>query len=229
MAPAVVAALGVPPARVRVIPNGVAPHFRPASDGAAVASGLAGFRVVGPYFLFVGNPLPHKNLGRLLDAFAGLPPGVGRLVLAGIPPAAEASLAAACEARGLGTRVTILAPVPGEAMPLLYQGATALVCPSLWEGFGLPALEAMACGTAVLAGDRGGLAEVVDQAGVLVDPTNVDALREGMYTLAVQESLRAALRVAGVARARAFSWRRAAEATIAVYREAVRGSGNSGD
>ena len=98
-----------------------------------------------------------------------------------------------------------------------------------WEGFGLPALEAMACGTPVLAADRGALPEVVGDAGLLVDPTSVDALREGMYTLAVQPSLRAALRVAGRARARAFSWRHVAEATIAVYREAWQGSGNAGD
>jgi glycosyltransferase involved in cell wall biosynthesis len=109
-------------------------------------------------------------------------------------------------------------------MPLLYQGATALVCPSLWEGFGLPALEAMACGTPVLAADRGALPEVVGDAGILVDPANVDALREGLYTLAVQGTRREALRLAGLSRARQFSWRRSAEATLAVYREVLRRS-----
>ena len=78
-------------------------------------------------------------------------------------------------------------------LPVLYQGATALVCPSLWEGFGLPALEAMACGTPVLAAARGGLPEVVGAAGVLVDPTHVDALREGLYNLSTHESVREAL------------------------------------
>src|SRR5262249_11296391 len=96
-----------------------------------------------------------------------------------------------------------------------------LVLPSLWEGFGLPALEAMACGTPVVAADRGGLGEVVGDAALLVEPTNVDALREAMYNLAVQVPLRAALRAAGLGRARAFSWRDAAEATVAVYGEAV--------
>jgi len=215
--------LAARPERVRVIPNGVGPGFHPVADATALEAPLAALGLAGPYFLFVGNPLPHKNLPRLLDAFAGLPPSLGRLVLAGIPARARPGVAAAREDRGLEGRVTILAPVPGEVMPVLYQGAVAVVCPSLWEGFGLPALEAMACGTPVLAADRGGLAEVVGPAGLLVDPTNVDALREGMYTLAVRDSLRAALRAAGLARARAFSWRHAAEATLAVYREAVAG------
>ncbi|HSE94418.1 MAG TPA: glycosyltransferase, partial [Methylomirabilota bacterium] len=89
--------------------------------------------------------------------------------------------------------------------------------------------EAMACGTPVLAAARGGLPEVVGDAGVLIDPTNVDALREGLYNLAIHESLREALAAAGLARARLFSWQRAAEATLAVYREALpRGLGIHG-
>ncbi len=213
--------LGAPPERIRVIPNGVGPEFRPHAGGASLDGALAALGVARPYLLFVGNPLPHKNLPRLLDAFAGLPAEVGRLVLAGIPAGARAATLEACAARALTARVAVVAPLPGAVMPLLYQGATALACPSLWEGFGLPALEAMACGTPVLAGDRGGLPEVVDGAGLLVDPTNVDALREGLYNLAAHESVRAALRAAGLARARAFSWRQAAEATLATYREAL--------
>ncbi|HEV8675286.1 MAG TPA: glycosyltransferase family 1 protein [Methylomirabilota bacterium] len=219
--------LGARPEQVRVIPNGVAPQFRPAADPAAVAAELAALGATPPYLLFVGNPLPHKNLPRLLEAFAMLPVEVGRLVVAGVGPAARPVVAAAIEARGLGARVLVFAPLGADVLPRLYQGATALVCPSLWEGFGLPALEAMACGTPVLAADRGGLAEVVGDAGVLVDPTNVDALREGMYNLAVQEPLRAALRAAGLARARAFSWRQAADATVGVYREALAGGSGS--
>lgn len=215
--------LGARPERIRVIPNGVAPHFRPATDPTAIEAGLAKVGVARPYFLFVGNPMPHKNVPRLLDAFTSLPAEVGGLVLAGVGPAAQPAVARAVEARGLERRVVVLAPLPGDLLPVLYQGATALVSPSLWEGFGLPALEAMACGTPVLAADRGGLAEVVGEAGVLVDPTDVDALREGMYNLAVRAPLRAALRAAGPARARAFSWRHAAEATIAVYREVLAG------
>jgi glycosyltransferase involved in cell wall biosynthesis len=221
--------LGAPAAKIRVIPNGVDPAFRPPAGDRAPAATPAGLHLASPYFLFVGNPLPHKNLPRLLDAFAGLPEVLGGLVLAGIPERTRAAVARDCAQRGLETRVTIMAPLPVEQLAALYQGAQALVCPSLWEGFGLPALEAMACGTPVIAADRGALPEVVGDAGLLVDPTSVDALREAMYTLAGQASLRAALRVAGPARARAFSWRHVAEATSAVYREAWQGSGDAGD
>ncbi len=217
------ARLGGAPERVRVIPNGVAAHFRPAPEDAALDAPLGALGVSRPYLLFVGNPLPHKNLPRLLDAVAGLPAEVGRLVIAGVRPAMRPGVEAACAMRGLGHRVTILAPLPAETLPLLYQGATALACPSLWEGFGLPALEAMACGTPVVAADRGALPEVVGDAALLVDPTNVDALREALYNVAVHAPLRAVLRAAGLARARAFSWRQAAEATVAVYREAAAG------
>jgi alpha-1,3-rhamnosyl/mannosyltransferase len=213
--------LGARPERIRVIPNGVAAHFHPAADGAQTAAGLVKLGVAPPYWLFVGNPLPHKNVERLLDAFAGLPAAFGALVMAGVRLASQPVLDRAVAARGLRGRVTLLAPVPEAALALLYQGATGLVIPSLWEGFGLPALEAMACGTPVIASNRGGLPEVVGDAGVLVDPTNVDALRASLYNLGVDLPLRAALRAAGLARARAFSWRHAAEATVGVYREAL--------
>jgi glycosyltransferase involved in cell wall biosynthesis len=213
--------LGARPERIRVIPNGVTAVFRPAADGADIEAGLAKLGVAPPYWLFVGNPLPHKNVGRLLEAFAGLPAAAGPLVLAGVRPAGQPALDRAIQARGLRGRVILLAPVPESSLALLYQGATALVIPSLWEGFGLPALEAMACGTPVVASNRGGLPEVVGDAGVLVDPTNVDSLRAALYNLAVDLPLRAALRAAGLARARAFSWRHAAEATVGVYREAL--------
>jgi glycosyltransferase involved in cell wall biosynthesis len=218
-----VARLGAAPERIRVIPNGVAPGFRPAADPAVLATGLATLGVVPPYLLFVGNPLPHKNLPRLLEAFARLPHEVGRLVVAGVRSHLASEVGRAAERLGIGPRLILLAPVPADAMPVLYQGATALVCPSLWEGFGLPAAEAMACGTPVVAGATGALPEVVGDAGLLVDPTNVDAMRDAMYNLAVHAHLRATLRAAGLARARAFSWRRAAEATLSVYREALAG------
>jgi glycosyltransferase involved in cell wall biosynthesis len=217
----VVDRLGAVPGRVRVIPNGVGAPFEPADVPERRDPALAARGAEPPYFLFVGNPLPHKNLRGLLEAFGGLPPGLGRLVLGGIPPAARPRVDGLVSARGLRDRVSVLAPMPAATLARLYQGARAVVCPSLWEGFGLAALEAMACGAPVVAANRGGLPEVVGDAGLLVDPANVDALREGMYTLAVHEPLRAALRTRGLVRARAFSWRHVAEATVAVYQEAL--------
>jgi glycosyltransferase involved in cell wall biosynthesis len=213
--------LGARPERIRVIPNGVGPPFEPAETPGRADPALARLGAEPPYFLFAGNPLPHKNVAGLLDAFAGLPPALGPLVLAGIPPAARPHVDGLAAARGLRDRVRVLAPLPASTLARLYQEARMVVCPSLWEGFGLAALEAMACGAPVVAANRGGLPEVVGDAGLLVDPTSVDALREAMYTLATQEPLRAALRARGLARARAFSWRHVAEATVAVYREAL--------
>ncbi|MBI2462254.1 MAG: glycosyltransferase family 4 protein [Candidatus Rokubacteria bacterium] len=212
--------LGASPGKVRVIPNGVDGRFRPAADPAALDAALARLGLERPYLLFVGNPKPHKNLPRLLDAFAGLDPKLGRLVLAGTPERARPGVEREVGGRGLGERVRVLGVIAEETMPVLYQGAELLVLPSLWEGFGLPALEAMATGTPVVATDRGGLPEVVGEAGLLVDPTNVDALRAALYNLLVDLSLRDELRARGLARARTFSWRRVAEATAAVYREA---------
>lgn len=214
--------LGVDPARVRVIPNGVDPAYRPAPDPDAVRAGLARLGVRRPYVLFVGNPLPHKNLDGLLAAVAGLPPGTADLVVAGVGPAHRARVESLVAGRGLQDRVLLLPRVPRAALVQLYQGARALACPSLWEGFGLPALEAMACGTAVVAAARGALPEVVGDAALLVDPTRVDALRDALYTLAVHEAQRAALGERGRLRARLFSWRRTAEATLAVYQEVGR-------
>jgi alpha-1,3-rhamnosyl/mannosyltransferase len=178
--------------------------------------------VAGPYFLFVGNPLPHKNLDRLLRAVEALPPEVGRLVVAGVSPAHRPRIEALAAGPALRGRVTILPRVSRETLVRLYQGALLLACPSLWEGFGLPALEAMACGTPVVAAARGALPEVVGDAALLVDPLRVDALRDALYTLAVHEAQRGALGERGRVRARMFSWRRAAEATLAVYREVGR-------
>jgi alpha-1,3-rhamnosyl/mannosyltransferase len=213
--------LGARPERIRVIPNGVGAPFGPADAPEQRDVALAALGAEPPYFLFVGNPLPHKNVDGLLDAFGGLPAPLGRLVLAGIPPAARAHVDTLVARRGLGDRVRILAPLAAATLARLYQGARVAVCPSLWEGFGLAALEAMACGVPVVAANRGGLPEVVGDAALLVDPASVDALREGMYTLAVQEPLRAAFRTRGLVRARAFSWRFVAEATVAVYQEAL--------
>jgi glycosyltransferase involved in cell wall biosynthesis len=215
--------LGVPAGRVRVIPNGVAPIFQPAADPAGLGARLEKVGLAPPYWLFVGNPLPHKNVPVLLEAVAGLPATMGPLVLAGVRATARPALERAVEARALRDRVVILPPLPEAELTPVYQGATALALVSLWEGFGLPALEAMACGTPVVVADRGGVAEVVGEAGLRVDPTNVDALREALYNLAVNAPLRVALREAGLTRARAFSWRYAAEATAAVYREALAG------
>jgi glycosyltransferase involved in cell wall biosynthesis len=118
--------------------------------------------------------------------------------------------------------VHFLGYVPDSDLPLLYGAAEVFVFPSLHEGFGLPLLEAMACGTPVVASTRGSLPEVAGEAALLVEPDPPEALAEGIYRLITDAALRGEYRQRGLQRAQAFSWRHTAEATLAVYRQAAR-------
>ncbi|NDG24236.1 MAG: glycosyltransferase family 1 protein [Synechococcaceae bacterium WBB_10_009] len=207
---------GVPEQRISVIPLGYdAASFRP----AAGASGLPSKR---PYLLHVGQAYPHKNLPRLIEAFAALAPQHPdlQLVLAGKPhPTETPRLEARVRERGLEARVQLLPYAPSETLVQLYQGALALVYPSLWEGFGLPVLEAMACGTPVLTSYGSGTEEAAGDAALLVDPANTAALAAALRDLVEQPSLRQQLRQRGLQRAAQFSWERTAAATHAALVE----------
>ena len=193
-------------------PNGVGPEWfavpPPASPPAR------------PYFLFVGNVKPHKNLGRLLDAFAALAPelphdlllaGRRRGFLTGDPGVAR-------RAEALGERVRFTGFVEAAELRRTVAAAAALVLPSLYEGFGLPALEAMACGRPVLAARAGALPEVCGDAALYCDPLDPRDIAAGLRRLAGDAELAARLATAGVERARRFSW----EATAAVVGDAIR-------
>ena len=125
------------------------------------------------------------------------------------------------EALGLENAVHFLGPVPEADLPVLYAGAAVFVFPSLYEGFGLPPLEAMACGTPVVTSNTSNLPEVVGDAGIMVAPRDVRALAEAMERVLMDEHLRAKLRTKGVERAKQFTWERAAQETFGVYRWAV--------
>lgn len=174
-----------------------------------------------PYFLYVGGRNAYKNFDGLLAAFAKVAPqraGV-RLAVVGVPflPAESARIAAL----GLSGRVERLPVVDDRQLACLYRGSVALVYPSLYEGFGIPPLEAMACGTAVIASDRSSLPEVVGDAGLSFDPTSpdaVDALAGHMFRVLDDPGARARLIVQGRARAARFSWDHTATRTIEIYR-----------
>jgi len=157
-----------------------------------------------PYLLYVGNRKPHKNLTRLLKAFAisGVRQNL-RLVLTG---ARDPETATQIESFGLDGDVQFVDPAQDEDLANLYRGAEALLFPSTHEGFGLPPLEAMACGTPVLTSNVCSLPEVVGDAAILVNPMQVESIAEGIQRLAEDEGLRRDLRRKGFARAGQFSW-----------------------
>jgi alpha-1,3-rhamnosyl/mannosyltransferase len=210
--------LPVDPERVSVIPEGVAPIFtpRPAAEVAARLAPL-GLRA-GGYLLFMGTIEPRKNLLRLLRAIELTPATIGPLVLAGGHGWNNAAIRATADRLARGGRVRSLGYVPDELRPILLSGARAFVYPSLYEGFGLPPLEAMACGTPVLTSNVSSLPEVVGDAALFVSPDDVDGLAAALARLWDDETLRADLRARGLAQARRFSWERTARSTLDVYR-----------
>ena len=208
----VIAAYGLRPERVRAIPNGYdAAEFvpvGPATDDGGV-----------PYVLYVGNLLPHKNLPRLIEAVARVARhSPVRLVIAGSgTPGRLAELRRLAEKAG--SRLELMPYVAQQALPALYRGARLVAMPSLAEGFGLPALEAMACGTPVVVGNTSAMPEVVGDAGLLVDPEDTGAISDAILRLLTQASLRKELIARGLARAAAFSWERTARQVLAVLDE----------
>lgn len=218
--------LGVRPEKIRVVPNGVGDNFRPDQEPRSIEACRRRFGLGEGYFLCVGGFDPRKNFERLIPAFKDYIQATedkGSLVLVGsttdrsqVEPVRAAIRKAAME-----DRVVFTGFVGDDLLPLLYAGAKALLFPSLYEGFGLPAVEAMAAGCPVLAGDRAALPEVVGRAGLLFDPTRTEEITRAMIRLANEPGLSEKLREAGLDRARRYSWDRAAARMAEVYREAL--------
>lgn len=210
------------PSHVQVVAEGVAEHFFVAPPEATRQRirRLVGRR---PYFLSVGVWMSHKNLPRLLEAFAHMQrerPDV-RLVVTGGARTRFVDVPAVARSLDLPAGAVVFPGfVPDELLPALYAEAVALVLPSLYEGFGLPALEAMAAGTPVVAASAGSLPEVLGTAAWLVNPEYCPDLERALREMLDQPSLRARLSAAGRVRARQFSWQRCAQETLAVYERA---------
>lgn len=168
-----------------------------------------------PYFLYIGRPDPHKNLARLIAAFAQIAKHTDTelRIVGSTDPRYTPELELLATERGVGDRVKFLSYVPYAELPTLLNQAIALVFPSLWEGFGLPVLEAMACGTPVITSNLASLPEVAGDAAILVDPTSEAALAAAMQNLAQDSPLRSQLRTAGLHRAQQFSWERTGQET----------------
>jgi len=215
--------LDVPVARIRVVYPGCSALGRAPTIDAARDRVRERFGLTRPYLLHVGTIEPRKNLARLLGAYAQLRQRGGdvpTLVLAGAPGWGTDGVHRAITALALGDAVRCIGPVADDDLPALYTAAEVFVYPSLYEGFGLPVLEAMACGTPVLTSNVASLPEVAGDAAVLVDPRDEGAIADAMAELLRDRQARDQLRARGAARARGFTWERCARETWTVYEEA---------
>jgi glycosyltransferase involved in cell wall biosynthesis len=210
----------VPAERIQVIHHGVDHTMRPASRESVIT---LKHRLGLPeaYVLFVGTIQPRKNLGRLAEAVAfvanaGLP---HRLVIAGKRGWLASEVEAQISRSAFADRVHYLGYVAASDLPALYSGTDAFCFPSLYEGFGLPVLEAMACGTPVVAADSSAIPEVAGDAALLVDPADTAAIGDAIVRVLTDEPLRRELIARGSTRAARFTWERTAEATIGLLRE----------
>lgn len=223
----VIRLLDVSPDRVSAVPLGVVPHFHPPAP-AALANFRAAHGLPEQYLLYMGTLEPRKNLVTLVQAYARLRQrGLDwPLVLAGGKGWLYEDIFAMVEKLGLSGHVIFPGYVSYEEQPLWYGGATIFVYPSTYEGFGLPVLEAMACGAPVITSNASSLPEAAGDAGLLVDCHDEERLAAEIDRLAGDAVLRAELSRRGIARAALFPWSRTAEETLKVYR-GVLGLGHS--
>jgi len=216
--------MGAPPERIVVTPLASDPRLRRVSDPARLAAVRRRYDLPERFVLFLGALEPRKNVLRLLEAFAALAATLRRefpLVVAGAQGWLNEPVREHAQKLGLGESVRFPGYIDPGDVAALYSLATVFAYPSLWEGFGLPVLEAMACGTPVLTSSVSSLPEVAGDAAVLVPPTDVDAITAGLGRLLEDRALRADLSERGRRRAAQFSWDRCARDTLAVYRAVV--------
>jgi glycosyltransferase involved in cell wall biosynthesis len=215
--------LGVDPVRIRVVHEAAAPGYtpRPRAELETVATRYA-FDPELPYLLFVGTLEPRKNVGVLFDVLARLRRDLDvQLLLAGARGWLDEPIFAAHAASGVGNAARFLGPVDEAELATLYSHAAAFVLPSLYEGFGLPVLEAMACGAPVVCSNAGPLPEVTGNAAFLLKPEDTPAWAQTLQRVLTQQSLADDMRARGFQRAAQFSWTQTARATRDVYREAL--------
>ncbi len=210
--------LHVPEAKITVTPLGVDPRFAPVTDAAAIVERLG---LKQPYLLAcIGSGHRRKNLRAVVEAFDRLARPDLRLVVVGAAQRDPEALAA-IERSSSRDRILLLGHLPEDSLPAVYSAAAVFCFPSLYEGFGLPVLEALACGTPVVCSNTSSLLEVAGNAAVFIDPAEPGSLALAVQALLEDEARRRALSAAGLARAREFTWERTARLTLAAYRSAA--------
>ncbi|MDI7277424.1 MAG: glycosyltransferase family 1 protein [Anaerolineae bacterium] len=217
----VVSLLQVPPEKVHAIHEGVDARFRPVREPERLAEVRVRYGIREPYVLFLGAIEPRKNLTLLLRAFAALLPEPGfrhQLVIAGGKGWLCDDVYATAAQLGLGDRCIFTGRVDDEDLPALYSGADVYAWPERYAGFGLPPLEAMACGAPVVCSNATSLPEVVGDAGLLLPPDDERPWVEALRRLAEDQALRRCLAEKGLERARRFTWEETARKTVELYR-----------
>ena len=216
--------LSLEPEKIHGVYEAAADKFRPVDDERALDALRRKYKLPTNFVLYVGTLEPRKNLLRLVRALKQVrEEGLDyHLVLAGPMGWMMETFEREVQQTGLENAVHYVGYVPSEDLPALFSLATVFAFPSLYEGFGLPPMEAMACGTPVLTSNRSSLAEICGDAAYLVDPQSEEAIAAGLSTLLRDEELRRALRARGFERVTHFSWQRAARETSAVYERVVR-------
>ena len=211
---------GTPEEKIAVIYEGVDPKFRPVRDPDLLRRVQAAYGLTERYILFVSTIEPRKNIIRLLEAYRALRQEghPHKLVLVGAKGWLYQPILDKIAELGLGGEVILPGFVADEDLPAVYAGASLFAFPSLYEGFGLPPLEAMACGVPTLVSDISSLPEIVGDAALKVPPTDTGAIKAAMERILTDPALARDLAARGPERARLFTWEKAAEQTIGVYR-----------
>lgn len=219
-----VATYELDPARIAVIPLAADPRYRPLDPDECLAAVSARHGLPGPFILYVGTLQPRKNVANLVRSYGMLRRRTGlphKLLIAGKPKYMFEDVFLAIEQCGYADDVVFAGFVPDEDLPLYYSAAAAFAFPSRYEGFGLPVLEAMACGTPVVCSNASCLPEVAGDAALLADPERPEEFCEALQRVLTDPSLAGSLRQRGLCRAAEFSWDRTARETLEIYRRAA--------
>lgn len=210
-----------PEDRIRVIPLGIRPGIKPVEDADLKQKVMEKYKIKGEFWLSVGTIEPRKNYKLLIDAFSKLP-GDKYLAIVGGKGWLESDIGSKLRRPGSGSKVKFLGYVPDKDLSALYSSCFAFVYPSFYEGFGLPVLEAMSCGAAVIAGSSGSLREVGGEAARYIDPNSEKDLIEQMTCLAGQPAKRKECRAKSLEQAKKFTWDKAAQVVLEVYENTLK-------
>jgi len=216
----IVRLLSIPADQITVIPLGVSPQFHPIQDTVSLQTLRDTYQLPHKFVLFLGTLEPRKGIDTLIKSYSRIADDVSQdLVIAGKKGWYTESLFDLVQHRKINDRVHFVGYVTDDKLPTLMSAADVFAFPSRYEGFGLPPLEAMACGTPVISTNISSLPEVVGDAGLLVPPDDINALTQALSEVLGSSALRDRLTALGIARAQSFTWETTARKTVAVYEE----------